>query len=76
MLRVTPMESVVMPVTSSFSPSAHCVLSVSEEVSELAGVDKVDVDLASGRLTVVGSGYSDDQVKAAVEEAGYEAVAA
>jgi copper chaperone len=55
---------------------AHCVLSVSEEVSELAGVDKVDVDLASGRLTVVGSDYSDDQVKAAVEEAGYEAVAA
>ena len=54
----------------------HCVLSVSEEVSELAGVDNVDVDLASGRLTVVGSGYSDDQIKAAVEEAGYEAVAA
>ena len=54
----------------------HCVLSVSEEVSDLAGVEKVDVDLASGRLTVIGSGYSDDQIKAAVEEAGYEAVAA
>ena len=54
----------------------HCVLSVSEEVSDLAGVENVDVDLASGRLTVVGSGYSDDQIRAAVEEAGYEAVAA
>ena len=53
----------------------HCVLSVSEEVSELAGVDGVEVDLDSGRMAITGSGYSDDQVKAAVEEAGYEAVA-
>jgi copper chaperone CopZ len=50
----------------------HCVLSVTEEVSEVAGVDTVDVDLASGRLTVTGSGYSDDAIAAAVEEAGYE----
>jgi copper chaperone CopZ len=35
-------------------------------------VDTVDVDLASGRLTVTGSGYSDDAIAAAVEEAGYE----
>jgi copper chaperone len=53
----------------------HCVLSVTEEVSELAGVDSVDVDLESGRLVVSGAGYSDDGVKAAVAEAGYEAVA-
>jgi copper chaperone len=50
----------------------HCVLSVREEVSEVAGVRSVDVDLASGRLTVEGDGVSDDAVKAAVEEAGYE----
>lgn len=53
----------------------HCVLSVSEEVSEVAGVEAVDVDLAAGRLTVTGAGYSDDAVTAAVAEAGYEAVA-
>ena len=50
----------------------HCVLSVTEEVTEVAGVDSVDVDLASGRLTVVGSGYSDDAIAEAVAEAGYE----
>lgn len=50
----------------------HCVLSVREEVSEVAGVRSVDVDLASGRLTVEGDGVSDDAVREAVEEAGYE----
>jgi copper chaperone CopZ len=54
---------------------AHCVLSVREEVSEVAGVTGVDVDLASGRLTVSGEAVSDDAVKAAVADAGYEVVA-
>ena len=54
---------------------AHCVLSVSEEVSEAPGVDAVDVDLASGRLTVAGSDLSDEAIRAAVAEAGYEVVA-
>ena len=51
---------------------AHCVASVREEVSEVAGVDAVDVDLASGHMTVTGSGFDDDAVRAAVAEAGYE----
>ena len=50
---------------------SHCVASVQEEVSEVAGVETADVDLASGRLTVVGDA-SGDAVKAAVAEAGYE----
>jgi copper chaperone CopZ len=49
----------------------HCVLSVTEEVSEVAGVDAVDVDLASGRLTVVGPA-SDEAIREAVVDAGYE----
>lgn len=53
----------------------HCVLSVTEEVSDVEGVDSVDVDLESGRLTVAGQGYTDEQIKAAVEEAGYEVAA-
>jgi copper chaperone CopZ len=52
----------------------HCVLSVSEEVSEVAGVENVNVDLASGRLTVTGAGYSDEAIAEAVTEAGYRAV--
>jgi copper chaperone len=48
----------------------HCVLSVTEEVSEVAGVDSVDVDLGSGRLVVRGDA-SDEAVREAVAEAGY-----
>jgi copper chaperone len=48
----------------------HCVLSVTEEVSEVTGVETVDVDLASGRLLVTGD-VSDESVREAVAEAGY-----
>lgn len=52
----------------------HCRLSVSEEIAEIEGVSAVDVDLAGGRVTVAGAGVSDDAVRAAVDEAGYEVV--
>ena len=52
----------------------HCALSVREEVSEVAGVDRVDVELETGRLSVAGQEFSDDAVKAAVSEAGYQVV--
>jgi len=52
---------------------AHCVSAVTEEVSQLPGVSGVDVDLASGGLTVTSDApVTDDAVRAAVEEAGYE----
>ena len=50
---------------------SHCVASVREEVSEVAGVESVDVDLSSGRLVVTGNGLDDTAVRAAVSEAGY-----
>jgi copper chaperone CopZ len=53
----------------------HCVLSVREEVSDVAGVSDVDVDLASGRLTVSGEDFGDEAIREAVAEAGYEVVA-
>lgn len=50
----------------------HCVSSVTEEVTEIAGVNNVDVDLASGNVTVTAAEpISDDAIRAAVEEAGY-----
>lgn len=50
----------------------HCVSSVTEEVTEIAGVSNVDVDLASGNVTVTATEpISDDAIRAAVEEAGY-----
>ena len=60
--------------TVSGMTCSHCVMSVHEEVSEVAGVDSVDVDLASGRLTVTGEGVSEEAVRSAVADAGYEVV--
>ena len=51
---------------------SHCLRAVTEEVSAVAGVRHVDVQLATGRLAVEGEGFSDDAVRAAVAEAGYE----
>ena len=60
--------------TVSGMTCGHCVLSVKEEVGEIAGVESVDVDLASGRMDVAGAGITDEQVRTAVREAGYEVV--
>lgn len=50
----------------------HCQVAVAGEVGALDGVTAVDVDLASGRLSVTGSDIDDAAVSAAVIEAGYE----
>ncbi|GAA3738526.1 copper ion binding protein [Spinactinospora alkalitolerans] len=51
----------------------HCVGSVREEVGGIAGVESVDVDLATGAVTVTSAAPIDDAlVRGAVEEAGYE----
>lgn len=52
---------------------AHCVASIQEEVSEVEGVDDVVVDLETKIVTVSGSDIDDAAVRAAIEEAGYEA---
>ena len=55
----------------------HCVSAVTEEVSQVPGVTAVDVDLASGGLTVTSDAPVDEgAVRAAVEEAGYEVAGA
>jgi len=52
---------------------AHCVGSVSSEVTKIPGVTDVQVDLASGRLTVTSDQpVEESAVAAAVDEAGYE----
>ena len=53
----------------------HCIRAVTSEVSKIAGVERVDVDLAIGAVTVVSAEPVDlDALAAAVEEAGYEVV--
>lgn len=50
----------------------HCVRSVAEEVGEVPGVSGVDVELATGRVTVHSARpLGDDEVRAAVTGAGY-----
>ena len=58
----------------------HCVASVTEEISELPAVTAVDVDLVPGGVSTA-TVTSDQPVdladlRAAVEEAGYEVVSA
>jgi copper chaperone len=54
----------------------HCVNSVTEEVGQVPGVTDVDVELATGGLTVTSdNGVEDTAVRAAVEEAGYRIAA-
>jgi copper ion binding protein len=55
----------------------HCVNAVTTEVSAVPGVDDVQVDLASGQVTVTSAAPLDTEaVRAAVDEAGYELVGA
>ncbi len=63
--------------TSTYTVSgmtcAHCVASVTEEINELDGVRAVQVDLESGQVRITSDReLSDDSVRNAVEEAGYE----
>lgn len=72
-----------MSETSNPSPAArtytvrgmtcgHCVSSVTEEVSEIDGVERIRVELESGRVVVHGSGFTDEHVLTAITDAGYE----
>ncbi|EFL20290.1 conserved domain protein [Streptomyces himastatinicus ATCC 53653] len=49
----------------------HCVASITEEVCEVSGVSEVSVDLPSNEVTVRGATLDDEQVRAAITEAGY-----
>jgi copper ion binding protein len=51
----------------------HCVASVTEEISEIAGVSAVDVELSTGAVTVTSvEPIAEADVRGAVEEAGYQ----
>jgi copper chaperone CopZ len=55
---------------------AHCTIAVTEEVAQVAGVSAVDVDLDTKLVRVHGSDVDAADVVAAIDEAGYDAVAA
>lgn len=49
----------------------HCKNAIEGEVSNVAGVDSVNVDVAARTVRVAGDA-SDDDIRAAIDEAGYE----
>lgn len=54
---------------------AHCERAITREVGQILGVEKVEVSAATGRLIVSSTDAVDDeQVLAAVDEAGYTAI--
>lgn len=53
----------------------HCVGAVTKELQGLPGVLDVNVDLASGNVAVQSeAALTDEAVRAAIDEAGYEVV--
>jgi copper chaperone len=64
------METATYPVSGMTCD--HCVSAVKTEVANIDGVVDVDIDLATGAVTVASERPIDDGiVRAAVEEAGY-----
>ncbi|NKQ53959.1 heavy-metal-associated domain-containing protein [Amycolatopsis sp. K13G38] len=50
----------------------HCASSVTEQMTALGGVQKVDIDVASGQVVVTSQApLALEQVSAAVTEAGF-----
>jgi copper chaperone len=70
---MTPTQDIRIYTVPGISCS-HCVTAIRDEVGQVAGVDEVDVALDSKRVTVRGRDLDDHAVRAAIAEAGYEAV--
>lgn len=51
----------------------HCGETISEELTLVAGVDRVAIDLAGKQVVVYGSALDDRLLRVAIENAGYEA---
>lgn len=60
-------------ITVTGMTCGHCVGAVESELSQITGVQGVDIDLASGAVAITSDGPLDPAVvAAAVDEAGYE----
>lgn len=56
--------------------SGHCRAAITAEVTAVAGVDSVLVDLDTKLVRISGENVDDSALVAAIDEAGYEAVRA
>jgi copper chaperone len=51
---------------------SHCADAVTRELSAVDGVQDVQISVETGTLLVIGEAVRDEDVRAAVDEAGYE----
>jgi copper chaperone len=66
----------VLTLTVSGMSCDHCKLAITDEVTRVSGVESVDVDLDAKLVHVRGTDLDDAAVVSAIDEAGYDAVAA
>ncbi len=59
--------------TVSGMSCGHCKAAVEGEVGRVPGVESVDADVESKLVVVRGEGLEDEALRAAIDEAGYEA---
>ena len=62
-----------MTYTVSGMSCAHCKAAVESEVGRVPGVDSVVADLDSKLVVIRGESLEDEALRAAMDEAGYEA---
>ncbi len=67
------MSTQELQYTVSGMSCGHCKAAVTEQVEQVAGVGAVEIDLDTKAVVVRGAGLSDDAVREAIREAGYEA---
>jgi copper chaperone len=78
-LRLIPWRGIIsrMSQTVTYTVSGmhcgHCESAVKEEVGTVLGVSSVEVDLETKLVRVTGESVDDAAVRAAIDEAGYEA---
>jgi copper chaperone CopZ len=54
--------------------SGHCRAAITDEVAAVAGVESVDVDLATKLVRITGEKLDNSALAAAIDRAGYVAV--
>ena len=62
-----------MTYTVSGMSCGHCKAAVEGEIGQVAGVEFVEADVDSKLVVVRGEGLDDAALRAAIDEAGYEA---
>lgn len=67
------MAGMEITYTVSGMSCGHCKSAVESEVGRVPGVEFVEADLETKLVVVRGAGLEDEALRAAIDEAGYEA---